>query len=94
MTLNYDDAWSDDCLQPTELAATQEIDRLFDRQTEQNRMSVVYSLSINKIRNNLIWLRIQMKANIFRSIFATVSSTVIFCSIFLHLKVSLSIMNR
>ena len=40
---------------------SQEIDRLFDRLTEQNRMSSVYSLSIIKIRNNLIWLQNKWK---------------------------------
>ena len=59
--------------------SSQEIDRLFDRLTEQNRMSVVYTLSINKVINNVIRLQITelIKANIFRSIFPTVSSTVI-----------------
>ena len=68
MTLNYDDAWSDDCLQPSKLTAilrNQQTDRL----TEQNRMSSAYSLSRNKIRNNIIWLQNKWK-HIFLKVFS------------------------
>ena len=68
MTLNYDDAWSDDCHQPSKLAAI-----LRNRQTfwqaDRTKQDVISSQFINKqIRNNIIWLQNKWK-HIFLGVF-------------------------